>query len=149
LIWAVSAGRGFTPEAGKHARIMTDAVTAAGGTGADALKVLQMQPIITEKVNAELDWFCHLLDTSTFPEACNWMAVRNGAVIAAPDKQYKYGIPSRSVTRTTGKIAIPEDNASFVNYLVDARKAGEINKVQLKAANDLNDIRAEIQYLSF
>jgi len=149
LIWAVSMGRGFDPDYWKTSRINAVAVDAVGGVGATALAVTQMKPKVTAQVNAELDWFCQLIDAKSFAEACSWMSMRKQVIINVPETQYKYGIPSRSTARIAGKVAIPEDNASFVNYLVDAYKFGEIHNVQLKMDSDLSNTQSSVQYLSF
>ena len=115
-------------------------------TKGDLIEVL---PKATNIVNAELDWFSKLVEARDYNEACKWMAVGKNVNVYVPEKQYRYGIPMRNVSRIAGMVAIPQNNASFVNYLVDAKKAGQIQNVQIKMDNDLSNIQPNIWYLSF
>ena len=149
LIWAVADGRGFSSSYWRTSRINALNVSRAGGLSATTAAVTHGLTDTTAIVNAELAWFSKLIEVKDYTEACNWMAVRKSVKIYVPDKQYKYGIPMRNVSRLQGKVAIPQNNASFVNYLVDAQKAGQIQSVQLKMDNDLSNLQPNIWYLSF
>jgi hypothetical protein len=149
LIWAVADGRGFSPTYWRTSRITALNISRAGGVGATTSAVEQSLQKSTDIVNAELDWFSKLIGAKDYAEACSWMAVRKNVNVYVPEKQYKYGIPMRNVSRITGKVAIPQNNASFINYLADAQKAGQIQNVQLRADNDLSTIQPGVWYLSF
>ena len=148
IIWAVSAGRGFTPDSWKNSRIMAVVTDMPGAIGSDEAALLQIRAQAEQQVNAELAWFCRLIDAATFPDACTWMAQKRTVSISDPTRQYQYGIPSRVLTRIEGKVAIPEDNASVVNYLADACKNGQISKVQLKTDHDLSTLQGGVLYLA-